>query len=294
MKRIQEHIKRIVVAQVLCLTLALTFGTIGASAIDVPVNVTEISIPIALSANSAIAGGEIGFSQTSGLKYVRFVPASGIDNTVGTTVSGTSYIGFFSADNKYRPANGRITLGNLVFGYSGVAPEAITFSEIKIHTQSVSGVDSKTLKPNTVVNITRQTASGNVPNDNSGSEPSESNPTGNPPANVGTITLPTDEATAANGQTVTVQAGEQEDVAAESATEDSETQLSQTANSGGDTDSDSGTLAENPTPLAPNGGAGNPYLWLWAIPAAAIAALIILLLYRKRRKKQGEALTSTK
>jgi hypothetical protein len=142
------------------MTAMLLTGTSAAYAAEVPAGVTEVKIPLALESASAIAGAEISFTQSGGLEYVRFEPAGGTENPMKTTVGANTWIGFFSATNKYLPSDGTLSFGNLVFRYDGGEPENVTIAETRLH--SLTGVDSDVKsvrgKPNTIIPVTRRTS----------------------------------------------------------------------------------------------------------------------------------------
>jgi hypothetical protein len=145
----------------LTVSVMLLTGTFAAYAAEVPTGVTEVKIPLALESESAIAGAEIAFRQSDGLEYVRFEPASGAENPIKATADGNTWIGFFSATNRYRPSEGVLTFGNLVFSYEGDGTEEVTIAETRLH--SLTGVGSEVksarAKPGTIILVTRQ-ASG--------------------------------------------------------------------------------------------------------------------------------------
>jgi hypothetical protein len=152
---------------VLIMAVMLVTGTSAAYAAEVPAGVTEVKIPLALESASAIAGVEIAFKQSSGLEYVRFEPASGAENLVNSTAGGTTWVGFFSATNKYQPAGGTLSFGNLVFRYGGGAPENVTIAETRLHSLTGAGSDVKSVrsKPNTVIPVTRKASGSTGGND---------------------------------------------------------------------------------------------------------------------------------
>jgi hypothetical protein len=150
----------------LCLVLGLLFGTVGMSAygLEVPKDVQEVHIPVTLPADTPIAGGEVEFSQSSGLTYLRFEPAGGIHNPVRATVEDKTYVGFFSADNEYQPIAGNLLMGDLVFSYTGDATEQVTLSKIKLHTKvstdSGVSVDTEVVNPGTIIPVSRPNGGG--------------------------------------------------------------------------------------------------------------------------------------
>jgi hypothetical protein len=166
MRKKYGHTKRRFISSLIMAAMLLT-GTSAAYAAEVPAGVTEVKIPLALESASAIAGAEIAFSQSNGLEYVRFEPAGGAENPMKTTAGGTTWIGFFSATNKYRPSDGTLSFGNLVFRYAGEDPEKVTIAETRLHSLTGEGSDVKSVrgKPNTVIPVTRNAASPTERND---------------------------------------------------------------------------------------------------------------------------------
>jgi hypothetical protein len=249
-----------------------------------------------LSASADIAGGEIEFSQTSGLKYLKYVPASGIDNKLETSVQGKYYVGFFAIDNKYKPVCGSVSVGNLVFGYSGSAPEKITVREIKLHTKTDAGVDSKVVKSNTVINITRKPASDNTGNNGSGNGNTGTNGSGNNTGagtsdNIPVVTLSSDEES--SSETVDIQVSNVP--AADSATSENATTGLSSKSAKADS-ADNAKIGSNNTPLSSGEGSAlsDVPTWLWIVIAVVVVALVgtLLFLLFKRRKKNKEKVSS--
>jgi hypothetical protein len=146
---------RYLVCQML-VTLALLCLCAGSAwAQEVPVGVTTVRVPVVLPADAAIAGAEIGFTQTSGLEYVGFIPASGVQNPVKATVGETNYVGFFSADNQYQPVGGGLVMGELEFIYEGSTAEEVVLRELRLHTKVSEGVTTQALNPGTIYPVTR-------------------------------------------------------------------------------------------------------------------------------------------
>jgi hypothetical protein len=161
------HEKRRFITALIMAAMLLT-GASAASAAEVPEGVTEVKIPLALKSESVIAGAEIAFRQSGGLEYIRFEPASGAENPIKATAGGNTWVGFFSATNKYRPSDGALNFGNLVFRYNGSNPESVTVAETRMHSLTGTDSDVKSVrgKPNTVIPVTRQ-APGAVERDTS-------------------------------------------------------------------------------------------------------------------------------
>jgi hypothetical protein len=155
----RRRIARFLACQLCAVALLLCLGVSNAYAQEVPVGSTTVRIPIVLPADAAIAGGEIGFTQTEGLEYLCFYPAAGVQNPVKTTVGSTTYVGFFSSDNRYQPASGGLVMGDLEFSYTGNAAEQVVLEEIRLHTKTGSDVATQTLSPQTVYPVTRASSS---------------------------------------------------------------------------------------------------------------------------------------
>jgi hypothetical protein len=117
--------------------------------------VTEVSIPIVLVTGSqAIAGAELEFSFSSGLEYVRYQPATGLENPVFNSLGANHYVGFFSLDNKYVPTNERLSFGALVFSYTGAQAQSVSVTEISLHTKTGSGAATEVTTQKTTKAIT--------------------------------------------------------------------------------------------------------------------------------------------
>jgi hypothetical protein len=147
--------------QVFAVLALLCLSAVPAWAQEVPPGTTTVRVPVVLPAESAIAGGEIGFTQTGGLEYKKFIPAAGVQNPVKATVEGVTYVGFFSADNDYQPTDGGVVMGALEFSYAGDGAEQIVLQEMRLHTKAADNVDTQTLTPGTVYSVTRASLTGN-------------------------------------------------------------------------------------------------------------------------------------
>jgi hypothetical protein len=156
----KQRAARFLIRQALAVALLLCLGVSAAWAQEVPVGSTTVRVPIVLPAEAAIAGGEIGFTQTEGLEYLRFHPATGVQNPVKTTVGAVTYVGFFSSDNRYQPTSGGLVMGDLEFSYVGDEAERVVLEEIRLHTKVGGDVDTRTLNPGTVYPVTRASSGG--------------------------------------------------------------------------------------------------------------------------------------
>jgi hypothetical protein len=130
---------------------------------------------LALESESVVAGVEIAFKQSDGLEYLRFEPAAGVENPIKAAAKGNTWVGFFSATNKYRPAGGVLNFGALVFRYTGNSAEQVTIAETRLHslTGAGSAVESVRGKPGTVIPVTRETSTSS----GDGIDPADDEPT---------------------------------------------------------------------------------------------------------------------
>jgi hypothetical protein len=273
------HKKR--AAALLIALFAVSFALLpgAVSAVEVPAETTQVSIPVTISASAPIAGGEIEFSSSGGLTYTGFAPATGLENKIETAKGGKNYIGFFSAENKYVPVEGHITLGRLIFTYGGDNPESISFSEIRLHTRNGSevreqSVDSKIIKPNTLVNITRaaSNAGGENGSGNGGAGGGPSTGVGRGNASVNLPESDSEEANVIDLDLEAVEAGESDLEAVSS--------------------NDAIIGSGDGTPLAQQGEkssgiAGAFGWWIYALAGAvALTGFSIFIVHYRRRKKE--------
>ena len=127
----------------LLLSLCLIFSMVqGVFAIDinVPIGTTEVRIPVVVNSSfTNFAGASFMVEFTSGLTFEPFEWSSIFALTgmkLVQPVSGSTnkmYIAILTSMNAFVPAvNGDITIGELVFTYSGNNDETVTVSEIQI------------------------------------------------------------------------------------------------------------------------------------------------------------------
>jgi hypothetical protein len=291
-------------AAALCLAFGLLFGTVGMSAygLEVPKDAQEVRIPVTLPVDAAIAGGEVEFSQSTGLTYLRFEPADGVHNPVKATVEDKTYVGFFSSDNVYQPNAGNLLMGDLVFGYAGDDSEQVTLSKIKLHTKIDTGsgtaVDTQVINPGTVIPVSRLSDGNDDPgggNDNSGNNGNDNGGGTNNGGNGGNGVNnggsgggagATNTTRGAAGTAVADATGAPSGLSGDTGnTDTSGSTGSQSADTGG---VDIGDVA---TPLVgsvtPDLAEQTLPLWLiWLLAAFIFVALVLFLLFWFRRRRQ--------
>jgi hypothetical protein len=280
------------VALAVCLVVGLFVGAATpASALEVPEGVQEVHVPITLPVSEAIAGGEIEFNQSEGLVYLRFEPASGVKNPVKATVDDKTYVGFFSSGNEFKPVDGALSMGDLVFRYTGNASEQITLSMIKLHTKvdTGTGVDTQVVNPNTIIPISRASSNsggGDNGGDNGGG--GNNNGGGGTNNNGGTN----------NGGTNTNNGSGTNNTGGSAVVDATNTDTGTSGVSPGGTsvpqgnDSPATNIDDVVTPLAPivnEGSNRTTALWLGlllALLSALLLSFLIFLFWRRRRQTE--------
>lgn len=296
----------LVLLQICAIFTLLCLGATVAFAQEVPIGTTTVRISVVLPIEAAIAGGEVGFTQTSGLQYTRFIPATGVQNPVKATVGDTTYVGFFSADNRYEPATGGFVMGDLEFSYGGDSPEQVTLQEMSLHTKVGDGVDTRTLSPSTTYSVTRASGSSGGNGDGGGSGNNgggNGNSGGGSGTNTGTNSGGSGGGTGQVGTTGAGNTTSTGDDAVAELTPDRSAATSNTGNTanGGTTPSGSGNtsgtdITDTTTPLAPVSPASEDTtstfsLW-WIVGGVVLLALVVLaiaIFWRRRQRQQEEA-----
>jgi uncharacterized membrane protein YgcG len=289
---------RFLVRLVLVVVALLCLGAGGASAQEVPAGTATVRIPVVLPTDAAIAGGEIGFTQTAGLEYEGFIPALGVQNPVKTTVGQTTYVGFFSADNRYQPSAGGLVMGDLEFAYVGDVAEEVVLQEIRLHTRVNEGVDTQTLSPDTVYSVTRASGGGggsdgsggsgggtNSGNDGAGGGSDNNSGTGGSSWNGwGTVADNDGEALTDEDGNVVVELSPDASVAPGASNGSS----SASASAG---DAGNAAIEGVSAPLAAGPANSDTGIAIWRILAALVALALVALfvvLWRRRRQKEAK------
>ncbi|MDR1796824.1 MAG: hypothetical protein LBR44_05170 [Clostridiales Family XIII bacterium] len=269
------------------LLFAGAFAVGPAYAVEAPSGASTVSIPVTVPAAGAIAGAEIEYSASPGLAYVRFEPAENLENKTETAIGDKRYVGCFSTDNRYVPENGAVHFGNLVFTYSGDAPESILFSEVRVHTVSGEGdslrVDTVKSNPDTLVKITRKAAGGEAASSGGGASSSGSGGTSaSATASKAVVNL-----AGGNAAKQTVIELDVADVAAPETGAGTEAAAEPEGIAIGDGKT---PLVGSPAAGAAEAGAegsASPPGWLFPLIAAAAAAAAALVFLYLRRRRQG-------
>ena len=122
----------------LCLIAGLSQGALAGS-LSIPAGTTEVNIPFRImTSNGDFAGVQFTVSFTSGLELKTYTLNSEIFSATGQPLvvekkNGDLFIGTVTSGNYYSPAsNGQVDVCDMVFTYSGSAPQSVTLYDIKI------------------------------------------------------------------------------------------------------------------------------------------------------------------
>ena len=190
-----DHLKKTRVLSILLCILILISGVPGALAIEesivVPSGLTEVRVPLVLfTSGGGFAGVQYTIEVTAGVEYKSYDYTGTLfesANMVQTERYGKNYNGFISGSNSFVPeSNGKVSLGTLIFTYSGNTAATIKVSEFKLDRLSADrqSTDSETFTEtgsNNPVTVTYRITRGSDGNSNGSID------TG------GTITAPTVE-----------------------------------------------------------------------------------------------------
>jgi hypothetical protein len=102
--------------------------------VTVNVSGTEVKIPVTIALSKSIAGVQFEFKPGNGLEYVSFEKSDAVKSAtvISTVKDGNTYVGLMSANNNYTPTNGALSVGYLVFSWSGASGQSVTMTEVKL------------------------------------------------------------------------------------------------------------------------------------------------------------------
>ena len=98
-------------------------------------SVEEVKVPVSIHTSKSIAGAEFKFSYTDQLTFVSFEKSEDIMSASLTPVvekDGSTHLGFYTANNDYKPQLGKIEVGYLIFEYAGDINQSVTIEEVKM------------------------------------------------------------------------------------------------------------------------------------------------------------------
>jgi hypothetical protein len=124
--------------------------------VTVGTNANEFSVGIIVTNNALFSGAEFGLGLEGNIqiKSVAYTSAITNNNKVDKEKDGVHYFGFFDNKNIY---NGKVTICNVIFTYTGSDPAKVTMKETNITTTTENGGATKeSLQPTLVLNVNRQ------------------------------------------------------------------------------------------------------------------------------------------
>ncbi|MCL2643020.1 MAG: hypothetical protein FWD52_05880 [Candidatus Bathyarchaeota archaeon] len=95
----------------------------------------QVQIPLVIDLSYPIAGAQFAFEYSTGLEFVSYEKSNTVSSALTTPVvvkNGRTHLGFYTADNKYVPKDGKLDMGYLVFNCLNNDPQKITLTEIKL------------------------------------------------------------------------------------------------------------------------------------------------------------------
>ncbi|MCL2135361.1 MAG: hypothetical protein FWH37_07420 [Candidatus Bathyarchaeota archaeon] len=130
MKYLKRYLCSIVLL-IVCLLLSAVSVSFGAT------NDGQVQVPVVIDVSHAIAGVEFAFEYSSGLEFVSYEQSAAVSSATTTSVvvkNGQTHLGFYSADNRYVPVNGKLDCGFFVFNRLGNTDGAqvVKLVEIKL------------------------------------------------------------------------------------------------------------------------------------------------------------------
>ena len=143
----------------LCLTVFVSGSALAVVNIDVEDGTQQVQIPLIVDFSDSIAGAQFSFSFTDGLDFVVYEPSEVVDTGIQTPVvekGGFTYIGFYSASNSFKPVDGILDMGFLLFDYQGTGIESILVTEIKLVTINDNNMTSSYMIEPIVIEISRE------------------------------------------------------------------------------------------------------------------------------------------
>jgi hypothetical protein len=95
----------------------------------------QVRVPLIVEVSYAIAGAEFAFEHSTGLEFVSYEKSSTVSSASTTPVvvkNGQTHFGFYNADNRYTPVNGKLDVGYLVFNRSDNDGQLVKLTEIRL------------------------------------------------------------------------------------------------------------------------------------------------------------------
>ena len=95
----------------------------------------QVFVPLSADISYDIAGAQFKISYTEGLVFISYEQSPDVKEGALTPVvekDGLTILGFFSGANIFKPKNGTLDMGHLVFEFTGEGEQTVTIAEIKL------------------------------------------------------------------------------------------------------------------------------------------------------------------
>jgi len=129
-KKYGNRIMSIFLVSAVFLLLSVVPVSFGAT-----INERQVKVPLVIDVSYAIAGAQFTFEYSSGLEFVSYEKSEVVSSALTTPVvvkNGYTSVGFYNADNKYAPKDGKLDVGYLVFNCLNDDSQKVTLTEIKL------------------------------------------------------------------------------------------------------------------------------------------------------------------
>jgi len=129
-KKYGNKIMSILLVSTVFLLLTVVPVSFGAT-----INEQQVKVPLVIDLSYTIAGAQFTFEYSTGLEFVSYEKSTAVSSALTTPVvvkNGYTSVGFYNADNKYVPENGKLDVGYLVFNCLNDNSQKVTLTEIKL------------------------------------------------------------------------------------------------------------------------------------------------------------------
>jgi hypothetical protein len=123
------------IMSILLVTTVFLLLTVVPVSFGATINEQQVKVPLVIDLSYTIAGAQFTFEYSSGLAFVSYEKSEAVSSALTTPVvvkNGYTSAGFYNADNKYVPKDGKLDAGYLVFNCLNDDSQKVTLTEIKL------------------------------------------------------------------------------------------------------------------------------------------------------------------
>jgi hypothetical protein len=109
--------------------------TVVPASFGATLNERQVKVPLVIDLSYTIAGAQFTFEYSTGLEFVSYEKSNDVSSALTTPVvvkNGCTSVGFYNADNKYVPKDGKLDVGYLVFNCLNDVSQKVILTEIKL------------------------------------------------------------------------------------------------------------------------------------------------------------------